>query len=68
MNLSIILVDETYSSLEARKLFFEAFPPRGWRRLIPSGMQVPPRDYDDFSAIILARRFLDQADSGFGTG
>ncbi len=50
-------VDETSTTLDARKLYFEAFPPRGWRRLIPRGMLTPPRPIDDFAAELIARRF-----------
>ena len=57
-NVRIELVDETNSTLEARGLYFEANPPRGWRKLIPTGAQVPPVPVDDFAAIIVARRLL----------
>ena len=33
-------------------------PPRGWRRLLPVSMQMPPEPYDDYVAVILAQRFL----------
>jgi RNase H-fold protein (predicted Holliday junction resolvase) len=51
-------VDEHRSSEEARKLYFREHPPRGWRRLIPLGLQTPPRPCDDYVAVILARRYL----------
>jgi len=51
-------VDEHRSSEEARRLYFREHPPRGWRRLIPSTVQTPPRAYDDYVAVILARRYL----------
>ncbi len=50
-------VDETSTTLEARKLYFEANPPRGWRRLVPRGMLTPPQPIDDFAAELIARRF-----------
>ncbi len=53
-------VDETSTTLEARKLYFEANPPRGWRRFIPRGMLVPPRPIDDFAAELIARRFAEK--------
>lgn len=52
------LVDEKNSTLEARGLYFETFPPRGWRRLLPLSAQVPPVPVDDFAAVIVARRLL----------
>jgi len=50
-------VDETSTTLEARRLYFEAFPPRGWRRFVPRGMLTPPRPIDDFAAELIARRY-----------
>ncbi len=51
-------VDEHLSSLEARRRYFRENPPRGLRRLIPLGLQVPPCPVDDYVAVILAERFL----------
>jgi RNase H-fold protein (predicted Holliday junction resolvase) len=51
-------VDEHRSTEEARRLYFRDHPPRGWRRLIPVGLQTPPRPCDDYVAVILARRYL----------
>ena len=54
----VIYVDERETTLKARSLYFADHPPRGWRRLIPLGMQVPPRPIDDYAAVLIARRFL----------
>jgi RNase H-fold protein (predicted Holliday junction resolvase) len=54
----IALVDEHYSTLAARDLYWEMYPPRGLQRLIPQGMRLPPRPIDDLVAIILVRRYL----------
>lgn len=53
-------VDEHETTLRARSLYFEDHPPRGWRRLIPRGMQLPPRPVDDYAAVLIARRYLEQ--------
>lgn len=55
----IELVDEKNSTLEARNLYFQQNPPRGWKRLMPRGLQAPNRPIDDFAAVILARKRLD---------
>lgn len=55
-----VFVDETDSTLEARRMYFRHHPPRGWRRLLPVSMQVPPVPYDDYTAVIIARRFLER--------
>jgi RNase H-fold protein (predicted Holliday junction resolvase) len=57
------LIDETDTSYRARALYFADHPPRGWRRLVPLGLQLPPRPIDDYAALLIARRF---AERGFG--
>jgi len=54
----IVVVDERFSTLAARKRFFEQNPPRGWHRLIPLSLQTPNRPYDDYVAVILAEEYL----------
>lgn len=55
----IEIVDETYTSLDARKRFFKENPPRGLKRLIPTTLQTPSVAYDDYVAVILAERYLE---------
>ena len=54
----IHLVDERETTRLARTLYFSDHHPRGWRRLIPLGLQVPARPIDDYAAILIGRRFL----------
>ena len=56
----IELVDEAHSTRRAKSLFFEENPPRGLRRLIPRGLLVPDRPYDDYIAVLLARERLNR--------
>ena len=56
--LRILVVDEYRTTELAKKAYWKAKPPRGWRRLLPVSMQVPPVPVDDFVAVILARRYL----------
>ncbi len=58
LGLPIHFVDEYETTRRARELYFVDHPPRGWRRLIPLGMQLPQRPIDDYAAILIARRFL----------
>jgi RNase H-fold protein (predicted Holliday junction resolvase) len=58
LGLPIYLVDEFETSRVARDLYFTDHPPRGWRRLVPLGLQLPSRPVDDYAAILIARRFL----------
>jgi RNase H-fold protein (predicted Holliday junction resolvase) len=59
-NLPISLVDERYSSLEARDRYWQMFPPNFLTGLIPQGMRQPPRPIDDLVAIILIERYLSK--------
>jgi RNase H-fold protein (predicted Holliday junction resolvase) len=58
LGVPVNLVDETNTTLKARALYFADHPPRGWRRLLPLGMQMPPRPVDDYAAALIARRYL----------
>ena len=50
------LVPEHRSTEEARRLYWTYHPPRGWRRLVPRGMLLPPEPVDGYAAEVLARR------------
>ncbi|MGA9383040.1 MAG: pre-16S rRNA-processing nuclease YqgF [Phormidium sp.] len=56
--LRIILVDERYSTLEARDRYWQMYPPQGLYKLIPQGMRPLPRPVDDIVAILLIERYL----------
>lgn len=57
--LKIQTVDETNSTLEARERYWRANPPQGWRKFIPTSFQTPSRPVDDYVALILIERFLE---------
>lgn len=57
-DLSLIIVDEYRTTELAKGEYWKAHPPKGWRRLLPLTMQVPPEPVDDFVAVILGRRYL----------
>jgi RNase H-fold protein (predicted Holliday junction resolvase) len=58
--LPITLIDERYSTLEARDRYWVLYPPKGLVRFIPQGMRTVPRPIDDIVAIILVERYLAQ--------
>ncbi len=58
--LPIAMVDERYSTLEARDRYWAMYPPKGLTRLIPQGMRDVPRPIDDIVAIILVERYLNR--------
>jgi RNase H-fold protein (predicted Holliday junction resolvase) len=58
LGLSVAMVDERGSTLAARQRYWELLPPRGWRRLLPRGLRLPPRPVDDVVAQLLLERWL----------
>lgn len=59
-SLEIRGVDERYSSQEARRRYWDFYPPQGFTRLLPLGLREPPRPIDDIAAVILVERYLQQ--------
>lgn len=57
-DLPITLVDERYSSLEARDRYWQMYPPQGLMRLVPQGLRQVPRPIDDIVAILLVERYF----------
>ena len=56
--LSFQLLNEKHTTEEARREYWKKSPPRGWRKLLPTSMQVPPEPVDAIVAEILVKRFL----------
>lgn len=56
--ITVVLQEEGGSTLEARPLYWQNNPPRGWRRFVPLSLQTPPEPIDDWAAVVLARRFF----------
>ena len=54
----ITLVDERYSSLEARDRYWKMYPPTGLGKLLPQNLRSIPRPIDDIVAILLVERYL----------
>lgn len=57
-SMATLVVDETNTTLHARERYWEHNPRRGWRRLLPATLQVPPHPVDAYVAQILAERVL----------
>lgn len=62
--LRVILIDERYSSLEARDRYWQLHPPQGWQRLLPQGMRQPSVPIDDIVAMLLIERYLNRLTEG----
>ncbi len=57
-SIAVAVVREAGTTLLARRRYFAEHPLRGWRRLLPVSMQVPPEPYDDYAAVVILERFL----------
>lgn len=53
-------VDEKHTTELAKLRYFQEFPPRGFWKLVPLGLQTPPTCYDDFAAVVMAERYLEK--------
>ncbi|MFZ9848977.1 MAG: resolvase [Vulcanococcus sp.] len=60
LGLPVLLVEEAGTTLAARERYWQLEPARGWRRLLPHGLRLPPRDVDDVVAQLLLERHLGQ--------
>lgn len=58
LGVPVHVIDETNTTYGARALYFAEHPPRGWRRLLPLGLQLPPGPIDDYAAMLIARRYI----------
>ena len=56
LGLSVHMTPEAGTTLAARSRYWQLEPPQGWRRLLPEGLRLPPRDYDDVVAQLLLER------------
>ncbi len=61
LGVAFVLADERGPTLQARRLYWQATPRRGWRRLVPVGLLLPPEPIDDWAAVVLAWRYLGLA-------
>ena len=64
----VFVVDEKYSTEEAKALYWKLYPPRGLRRLIPLGLQTPPEPLDGYAAVVQVHRFIEQEGAGYEDG
>ena len=56
--MTISMVDEHNTTLEARERYWQMYPPKGFTKLLPQGFREPPRPVDDIVAILLVERYL----------
>ena len=52
------LIDEYRTTELARVRYWQENPPRGWRRIVPLTLQVPPVPVDDYVAVLLGEKYF----------
>jgi hypothetical protein len=50
------IIDESFTTMEGRRLYWKLHPPRGLWRLVPLSLRVPPRPVDDLAALVILER------------
>jgi RNase H-fold protein (predicted Holliday junction resolvase) len=54
----IVIVDETNTTLDARRRYYDENPPKGLLRLLPRGLLVPSAPLDGYAALLIIERWL----------
>ena len=56
----IVRVNEAGTTLRARDRYWQIWPARGWRRLLPHGRRLPPCELDAIAALVLLEDHIGQ--------
>ncbi len=59
-SLKVHVVDETGTTLRARERYWQLWPARGWKRLLPLGLRIPSGDLDAIAALVILEDYLDR--------
>lgn len=57
------LIDESHTTEEARRRYWKVNPRKGWQKLVPEGMLLPPEPVDDITAWIIGERYIQSLDA-----
>ena len=59
-------VNEHGTTLRARDRYWALWPAKGWQRLLPTGLRLPPTELDAIAALVMAEDHLKQRCSWSG--
>ena len=59
-SLKVRVVDETGTTLRACERYWQLWPSRGWKRLLPSGLRIPAGDLDAIAALVILEDYLNR--------
>ena len=55
---SLTVIPEQGTTLRARQRYWTLWPARGWRRVLPKGLRIPPVDLDAVAALVMLEEHL----------
>jgi RNase H-fold protein (predicted Holliday junction resolvase) len=58
---NVVLFPEKDTTWQARRLYWRAHPPKGWRRFVPTSFLSLPVPVDDYAAVIIGKNYLASA-------
>lgn len=58
LELPVRFAEEKNTTYKARTRYFNDNPPTGFWRLVPIGLQIPPRPVDDYAALLIGEKYL----------
>ena len=60
LDIPVRFAEERNTTYKARGRYFAENPPTGIWRLVPLGMQTPPRPVDDYAAWLIGEKYLSE--------
>ena len=67
-DIPVVIVDETNTTLDARRRYYDENPPKGLLRLLPRGLLVPSAPLDGYAALLDHRALAAVSGSGAALG
>lgn len=56
----VVVVNEAGTTLRARERYWQIWPARGWRKMLPRGLRLPPCELDAIAALVLLEDHLGE--------
>lgn len=63
---NVHIVNERGTTLRARERYWDLWPVKGWQRLLPRGLRLPPCELDAIAALVMAEDHLKRRCSWLG--
>ena len=60
LEVPVRFAEEKNTTYKARARYFSENPPTGFWKLVPLGLQMPPRPIDDYAALLIGEKYLQE--------